>query len=416
MVHRGVKFSCRFTVQELQQRWYALLYDTIVSRVAVAAMRNLHPEVTQAVQAKALFSKAEEELLGTIKSVSGVIFFLAPFILLLLSINKCLWLLSIQIKYHTLDTYKFRISDIISICHNYGRASREEPTDLLPSSHSKVLTHTLDTDETVSSLTWSNRYVFLLSIMSKFEYFDQYKLKFDEELLSMKPKCWIIPSFFSSKFTTGRARLELFWCRRVNKWCWAGWPSRRSTWAGTSNCRQVAISVKQNYSIFFFVHADVFLYWKVLIFFRRAKKEIRTLENELGRWQVLVDSVTGINPPEFDNQTLAVLRGRLVRYLMRSKEVQSPQSTWIISYIVFTISNDQGFFFSFPPICLLDHTRPFYKRPQCWCRFVLGGSSMESFQTARNNSSEKQWRLLHFQWRQETNPCWWQTNTAREQI
>lgn len=72
MVHRGVKFSCRFTVQELQQRWYALLYDPIVSRVAVAAMRNLHPEVTQAVQAKALFSKAEEELLGTIKSVRNI--------------------------------------------------------------------------------------------------------------------------------------------------------------------------------------------------------------------------------------------------------------------------------------------------------------------------------------------------------
>lgn len=53
----------------------------------------------------------------------------------------------------------------------------------------------------------------------------------------------------------------------------------------------------------------------------RAKKEIRTLENELGRWQVLVDSVTGISPLDFDNQTLAVLKGRLVRYLMRSREV-----------------------------------------------------------------------------------------------
>ena len=31
--------------------------------------------------------------------------------------------------------------------------------------------------------------------------------------------------------------------------------------------------------------------------------------------------VAGISPQEFDNQTLAVLRGRLVRYLMRSKEV-----------------------------------------------------------------------------------------------
>lgn len=55
---------------------------------------------------------------------------------------------------------------------------------------------------------------------------------------------------------------------------------------------------------------------------RRYKKEIRHLENELPRWTVLVDSITGIGiHPEFDNQTLAVLRGRLVRYLMRSREV-----------------------------------------------------------------------------------------------
>ena len=31
--------------------------------------------------------------------------------------------------------------------------------------------------------------------------------------------------------------------------------------------------------------------------------------------------IAGISPPDFDNQTLAVLRGRLVRYLMRSREV-----------------------------------------------------------------------------------------------
>ena len=31
----------------------------------------------------------------------------------------------------------------------------------------------------------------------------------------------------------------------------------------------------------------------------------------------------GISPPDFDNQTLAVLRGRLVRYLMRSREVNT---------------------------------------------------------------------------------------------
>lgn len=105
---------------------------------------------------------------------------------------------------------------------------------------------------------------------------------------------------------------------------------------------------------------------------RHQKREIRQLEQELPRWQVLVDSITGqlqisssvnpqntsnmpncvvtsynlwnscrclllsllhvlnyvlnlyagMNSPEFDNQTLAALRGRMVRYLMRSREVR----------------------------------------------------------------------------------------------
>lgn len=69
-VHLGTKFSCRFTLQELQQRWYALLYDEAVSRVAVTAMRNLHPDMVAAVQDRALWSNQEEQLLYTIKSVS----------------------------------------------------------------------------------------------------------------------------------------------------------------------------------------------------------------------------------------------------------------------------------------------------------------------------------------------------------
>ena len=52
------------------------------------------------------------------------------------------------------------------------------------------------------------------------------------------------------------------------------------------------------------------------------KQEIRRLETESRRWQVLVDGVTGVSPPEFDNGTLAILRGRTVRYLMRSAEVR----------------------------------------------------------------------------------------------
>lgn len=70
MVHRGTKFSCKFTIQEMQNRWYSLLYDESISRIAVAAMRNLHPELVENVQSRALFSTQEEEILGTIKSVS----------------------------------------------------------------------------------------------------------------------------------------------------------------------------------------------------------------------------------------------------------------------------------------------------------------------------------------------------------
>jgi microspherule protein 1 len=50
------------------------------------------------------------------------------------------------------------------------------------------------------------------------------------------------------------------------------------------------------------------------------KKNIKVLESALSRWQVLVQSVAG-GSMELDKNTLAVLRGRLVRYLMRSREV-----------------------------------------------------------------------------------------------
>merc|ERR1719334_2719368 len=54
---------------------------------------------------------------------------------------------------------------------------------------------------------------------------------------------------------------------------------------------------------------------------RMAKREIRRLEAEVGKWAIVVEQVTGQPSPDFDNQTLAVLRGRLVRYLMRSREI-----------------------------------------------------------------------------------------------
>ena len=60
---------------------------------------------------------------------------------------------------------------------------------------------------------------------------------------------------------------------------------------------------------------------------RVAKREIRRLEAEVSKWQIVVEQVTGQPAVDFDNQTLAVLRGRLVRYLMRSREISVGRNT-----------------------------------------------------------------------------------------
>ena len=69
-VHKGVKFSCHFTSMEINSRWNALMYNPIISKLALQAIRNLHPEVVVQVQRKTLLSQAEIELLSTIKSNS----------------------------------------------------------------------------------------------------------------------------------------------------------------------------------------------------------------------------------------------------------------------------------------------------------------------------------------------------------
>eukprot|EP00069_Balaena_mysticetus_P019422 bmy_12130T0 len=69
-VHLVVKFSCRFTLREVQEHWSALLYDPVISKLACQAMRQLHPEAIAAIQSKALFSKAEEQLLSKVGSTS----------------------------------------------------------------------------------------------------------------------------------------------------------------------------------------------------------------------------------------------------------------------------------------------------------------------------------------------------------
>uniref|UniRef100_A0A3Q3GFH7 Microspherule protein 1 n=1 Tax=Kryptolebias marmoratus TaxID=37003 RepID=A0A3Q3GFH7_KRYMA len=184
-VHLGVKFSCRFSLPEINERWYALLYDPVISKLAWQAMRQLHPEAIAAIQSKALFSQTEQALLAKIGSTS-------------------------QPK---LDIFQELLCKHPSVFH--------------PSRTPK-------------------------SLMVHWQLLKQYYL-LDDQSVQPLPK------------------------------------------------------------VHGFTAAD--------------KKEIRQLEQELPRWQVLVDSITGMSMPDFDNQTLAALRGRMVRYLMRSREITLGRAT-----------------------------------------------------------------------------------------
>lgn len=210
-VHRGTKFSCKFTSQELSNRWYSLMYDEALSRIAVSAIRNLHPEMVSSIQQKALFSKAEEDILSNIKST-------------------------------------------------------ETPTE-----------------ETFQDLLTKNATVFFhartpKSLLIHWELMRQYMLLNDQS----------IPS------STSPDGLQSF-----------------SDYEEMVNDNEILAEIKDEHSELELSQAD-----------RKNKKEIRTLENELQRWSVLLDTFSGIGiSPEFDNQTLAILRGRAVRYLMRSREI-----------------------------------------------------------------------------------------------
>ncbi|XP_072945821.1 microspherule protein 1 isoform X2 [Epargyreus clarus] len=215
-VHRGIKFSCRFTVGEIQSRWYALLYNAEVSRVAIAAMRNLHPDLVAAVQQQALYSTAEENLLSTIPSATQP-----------------------------------------------GIEKFQELLDQNP--------HVFYQTRTAKSL------------MAHWQLMKHYQLLPDQAVLPL-PKSQNDPVSTFSNMEDTVIDSEL--------------PDYKEDGVETEMER-----------------VD-----------RMAKRNIRLLENALPRWQVLVQSVAG-GGAELDRSTLAVLRGRLVRYLMRSREIAVGRST-----------------------------------------------------------------------------------------
>ncbi|XP_077583042.1 microspherule protein 1 [Stigmatopora nigra] len=214
-VHLGVKFSCRFTLREIKERWYALLYDPVISKLAWQAMRQLHPEAVAAIQSKALFSQAEEVLLFKIGSTS-------------------------QPK---LDAFQELLSKHPSVFHQ-SRTPK--------------------------------------SLLVHWQLLKQYYL-LDDQSVQPLPKGDQVLNF--------------------------------------SDAEQIVDEVKLKES------RDEVLEHELMISDRHQKREIRQLEQELPRWQVLVDSITGMSMPDFDNQTLAALRGRMVRYLMRSREITLGRAT-----------------------------------------------------------------------------------------
>ncbi|XP_064646728.1 microspherule protein 1-like [Lineus longissimus] len=223
-VHRGVKFSCKFTLKEVQERWYALLYDPVISKLALSAMYQLHPDVVASVQSKALFSKAEEKAIGTIPSTSQP----------------------------STDTFQELMNKFPAAFHPYRMPKSLYNHWLLMKQY-----HLLP-DQTVQPMPRGDHVL---------NFSDAEDMMNDEEL---------------NAFDTGKKSRE---------------------------------------------YKDETLEQELAIADRRQKREIRHLEQELPKWQVLVDNVTGVSPQDFDNQTLAVLRGRLVRYLMRSREITIGRAT-----------------------------------------------------------------------------------------
>ncbi|XP_050540256.1 microspherule protein 1 [Daktulosphaira vitifoliae] len=244
MVHRGVKFSCRFTHKEIAQRWYALLYDPTISRLAVSAMKNLHPETIANIESKALFSIAEEELLASVQSNSQP----------------------------TIETFQELLAQNPNIFH------RRRTAKILMCHWQLMKRYSLLSDQ-CSAL----ENPIPLPLMSAIEDRNIHILNNEQEVTTLSTSEHI-PTF--------------------------------------AECEELL-----NDQHLLSEMPDPVLERHLTLTNKKVKKEMKVLEDELPRAQVLVFPMTGINPVEFEPQTLAVLRGRLVRYLMRSKEITIGRSS-----------------------------------------------------------------------------------------
>ena len=215
-VFKGVKFSCHFTLAEIQERWYALMYDPVISKLAMEAVRNLPQEVVLKVSKAAPFSREEEDAIAS----SGV-----------------------KSTTPNVDTAHFE------------KLLCAQPGTFHPSRSARAL-------------------------LSHWQYMKQYSLLPDQTVqpLPRPDTAQHILNFHDGEDQVQDAELQ--------------------------------------------DPPDTRLNTELMVVDRVAKREIRRLEAEVSKWQIVVEQVTGQPTADFDNQTLAVLRGRLVRYLMRSREIR----------------------------------------------------------------------------------------------
>ena len=220
-VFKGVKFSCHFTLSEIQERWYALLYDPVISKLAMEAVRNLPQEIVHKVTKDTPFSREEEDALANsgVKSTAA-----------------------------SLDVSHFE--SLLS----------SQPSVFHPSRTGRAL-------------------------MTHWQYMKQYSLLPD---MTVQP----LP--------------------------------RPDTAQHILNFHDGEDQVIDSELL---EPPDPRLNTEMMMVDRMAKREIRRLEAEVSKWQIVVEQVTGQPTADFDNQTLAVLRGRLVRYLMRSREISVGRAT-----------------------------------------------------------------------------------------
>lgn len=213
-VYRGVKFSSKFTLREVEERWYSLLYDAGVSKSAVYAMKQLNPDIIAQIQAKVLFSAEEEKLIASVTSTQG----------------------SLEVFEKLLDA---------------------NASVFLPARTAKVL-----------HAHWSQM--------------KQYNLLHDQTSQQNPPLENLLSLSDAEELLDDSSLMD---------------PKDA-----------VVDQEIQNAS-------------------RKALYEIKQIESEFPRYQALVEQITGVSVPDFDSKTLAVLRGRIVRYLIQSKEVTLGRSS-----------------------------------------------------------------------------------------